>query len=89
VVDQVKSQQTKAGMERARAQGKRLGRPGVPPEVRTRIAVRRAEGASLRTICRELNTDQVPTGHGARTWQPGSVAWILRTLEQQRTRSNP
>jgi len=80
VVDQVKSQQTKAGMERARARGVRLGRPGAPPAVRARIAERRAEGASLRAICRELNDDQVPCGHGARTWQPGSVAWILRTL---------
>ncbi len=89
MVDQVKSQQTKAGMERARARGVRLGRPGVPPEVRARIAQERAQGRSLRQIAAALDRDGIPTGHGAPAWSAGTVAWILRALEQQRTRPKP
>ncbi len=88
MVDQQKSADTKAGMERARARGVRLGRPSkLTPEIRARIARERAESRSLRQIAAGLNRDQIPTGHDAPAWSAGTVAWILRTLEQQRTRS--
>ncbi len=44
----------KAGLARARAQGKRLGRPPVPPEVEQAIRDARAEGKGMLEIGREL-----------------------------------
>ncbi len=44
----------KAGLARARAQGKRLGRPPVPPEVEQAIRDARAEGKGMLKIGREL-----------------------------------
>ena len=41
-----------AGLRRARAQGKRLGRPGVAPEVERRIRRALATGASIRQAAR-------------------------------------
>src|SRR5271169_4332040 len=46
-------ERVKAGLRHARAQGKRLGRPGVNVEAK-RIRELRAHGASLRTIARQL-----------------------------------
>jgi len=46
-------ERVRAGLRHARAQGKRLGRPGVNVEVK-RIRELRAHGASLRTIARQL-----------------------------------
>ncbi len=80
MTDQQKSADTRAGLQRARARGKRLGRPGVPDDVRARIARERTQGRSLRQIAAGLQADGVKCGHGAARWQPGSVAWILRTL---------
>ena len=81
MIDQEKSSQTRAGLQRARAAGKQLGRPSrVTAEVRARIAHERAQGRSLRQIAAGLDRDGIPTGHGSARWQPGSVAWILRTL---------
>ena len=44
----------KAGLARARAQGKRLGRPPVSPEVEQAIRDARAEGKGMLKIGREL-----------------------------------
>ena len=44
----------KAGLAQARAQGKRLGRPPVPPEVEQAIRDARAEGKGMLKIAREL-----------------------------------
>ena len=44
----------RAGLARARAQGKRLGRPPVPPEVEQAIRDARAEGKGMLKIGREL-----------------------------------
>ncbi len=44
----------KAGLARARAQGKRLGRPPVSPEVEQAIRDARAEGKGMLKIAREL-----------------------------------
>jgi len=46
-------ERVRAGLRHARAQGKRLGRPGVDVEVKS-IRDLRAQGASLRTISRQL-----------------------------------
>jgi len=46
-------ERVRAGLRHARAQGKRLGRPGVKVEVK-RIRELRAHGASLRAIARQL-----------------------------------
>jgi DNA invertase Pin-like site-specific DNA recombinase len=44
----------KAGLARARAQGRRLGRPPVPAEVEQAIRDARAEGKGMLKIAREL-----------------------------------
>ncbi len=44
----------KAGLARARAQGKRLGRPPVPPEVEQAIRDARAEGKGMLKIAKGL-----------------------------------
>ena len=43
-----------AGLERARSQGKRLGRPPVPPITVTKIKRLREEGLSLRKIAKQV-----------------------------------
>ena len=43
-----------AGLARARAQGRQLGRPRVSPEVETRIRELRQAGKGMNTIAREL-----------------------------------
>ena len=47
-------ERVKAGLERARAQGKRLGRPTVSTEVEARIAELRAEGMGKIKIAKTL-----------------------------------
>lgn len=42
------------GLRRARAQGKRLGRPPVSEEIRRKVRAARAEGRSIRQIAREI-----------------------------------
>src|SRR2546425_4711984 len=48
------SERTKAGMARARANGKRIGRPALAIELRREIADRQAEGESLYRIAKDL-----------------------------------
>jgi DNA invertase Pin-like site-specific DNA recombinase len=52
------SERTKAGMARARAKGKRIGRPALSPELRRQIAERVAEGASAYAVAKELGIDR-------------------------------
>ena len=49
----------KAGLARAKANGKQLGRPPVSPEVRVDVLAARREGKSVREIAREIGV-----GHG-------------------------
>ncbi len=44
----------KAGLERARLRGKKLGRPKVPPTVENAILAARAKGKGIRRIAVEL-----------------------------------
>ena len=52
------SDRTKAGMARAKAQGKRIGRPALAIELRRKIAGRLAEGSSLYQIAKDLSIDR-------------------------------
>jgi DNA invertase Pin-like site-specific DNA recombinase len=47
-------ERVKAGLERAKRQGKRLGRPRVPPETERAIQAARATGKGIGKIAREL-----------------------------------
>jgi DNA invertase Pin-like site-specific DNA recombinase len=47
-------ERVKAGMARARAQGKRTSRPPIPEATRRRIAELHAQGMSIKRIAREL-----------------------------------
>ena len=61
----------KAGLERARSQGKRLGRPPVPPITVDKIKSLREEGMSLRKIAKKTGVSvgkvhqvsSLPTSH--------------------------
>jgi DNA invertase Pin-like site-specific DNA recombinase len=48
------AERVRAGLSRARAQGKQLGRPRVPMEVEQVIRQRRAEGTGILKIAREM-----------------------------------
>ena len=48
------SDRVKAGLERARLQGKKLGRPKVPSKVEQAILAARAEGKGIRRIAGQL-----------------------------------
>jgi DNA invertase Pin-like site-specific DNA recombinase len=47
-------ERVKAGMARARAQGKRTSRPPIPEATRRRIAELRGQGMSVKRIAKEL-----------------------------------
>ena len=47
-------ERVKAGLERARSQGKRLGRPRVSPEIEQAIRDARAEGKGMLKVAREV-----------------------------------
>jgi len=48
-------ERVKAGLDRARANGKTLGRPRVPASVERAIKKARRSGKGMRKIARELN----------------------------------
>jgi DNA invertase Pin-like site-specific DNA recombinase len=52
------SERTKAGMARAKAQGKRIGRPAISRKLRDRIAERIAAGASPYLVAKDLGIDR-------------------------------
>ena len=52
------SERTRAGMARARAQGKRIGRPAIPHKLREKIAERVAAGDTAYRIAKDLGIDQ-------------------------------
>lgn len=69
------SQRTKDGLQVARAQGKRLGRPsGIPAEVRRRIVRQRCEcGESFQVIAAALTADGILSPTGRATWSESVV----------------
>ena len=52
------SKRTRAGMARARAQGKRIGRPAIPHKLRETIAERVAAGDTAYRIAKDLGVDR-------------------------------
>ena len=52
------SERTKAGMARARAQGKRLGRPAISLKLKTQIAERIAAGETAYAVAKALGIDR-------------------------------
>jgi DNA invertase Pin-like site-specific DNA recombinase len=52
------SERTRAGMARARAQGKRIGRPGLPHKLKQQIAQRVAAGDTAYRIAKDLGIDR-------------------------------
>lgn len=51
-------ERTKAGMARARASGKRIGRPGIDAAVKRKISAMAAKGASAYAIGKQLGIDR-------------------------------
>lgn len=79
-------QRTRDALVERRAAGVRLGRPRVlPSEVVDRIVSRRAAGASMSAIARELNADGVPTAHGGSAWRQSSISAVLRSVRPDRS----
>src|SRR4029453_1166447 len=52
------SERTQAGMARARAQGKRIGRPSIAPKLRQQIAERIAAGETPYAVAKALGIDR-------------------------------
>ena len=52
------SERTRAGMARAKAQGKRIGRPSITPKLRQQIAERIAAGQTPYAIAKALGIDR-------------------------------
>ena len=52
------SERTKAGMARAKAQGKRIGRPGLERHVQQTIVKRLSTGASRYRVAKDLGIDR-------------------------------
>lgn len=70
---------TSAGLNAARSEGRRVGRPGIKdqPALGQRITTMRADGMTLQEIADELNAEGVPTVRGGRLWRPSSVQTAL------------
>jgi len=52
------SERTRAGMARAKAQGKRIGRPSIPHKLREKIAERIAAGETPYAVATALGIDR-------------------------------
>lgn len=70
-------QRTREALVVKRSQGAKLGRPvTVDPGVRARVLELRASGMSFAAVARTLDTERVPTSHGAERWWPSTVRQI-------------
>lgn len=70
-------ERTKAALAVRRSQGVRLGRPQTLDKgIIKRIVDARGEGATWSSIASELNSDQVPTAQGGKSWYPATVRHI-------------
>lgn len=78
-------QRTRDALAVKRQQGVRLGRPSVlPAEVAQRIRDAHGCGASLASIARDLNTENVPTAHGGAQWYPSTVRSVVHAPGHER-----
>lgn len=73
-------ERTSAALQMLKANGQRLGRPvELDVDTRTRIAVERAGGKSLRAIAEGLTVDNVPTARGG-SWHASTVRRVLESV---------
>ena len=71
-------QRTKDALAALKAQGKRLGRPlTLNPKIRELMRRHRKSGKSYGAIARMLNSQNVPTAQGGKTWHPNTVRAAL------------
>jgi DNA invertase Pin-like site-specific DNA recombinase len=69
------SERTKAGLARARAQGKRLGRPGIDDKLKAKIVARIARGETPYRVAKDLGIDRhTAAKYGARPFREGQAA---------------
>ncbi len=78
----IRSEQTREGLERARARGTKLGRPSVDPAVRDRIVQLRSEGMTFAAIAALLNGEGVPRQQAGAQWWASTVQAIIRAAER-------
>lgn len=75
------STRTRDALAVKRAQGVRLGRSSVLPQVVVaRIVAERAAGRGLRVIAEGLTADGIPTARGRTAW---STSWVQAVLAGQ------
>jgi peptidoglycan hydrolase-like protein with peptidoglycan-binding domain/DNA invertase Pin-like site-specific DNA recombinase len=69
------SERTQKGLQAARLEGRRPGRPAVADdrELSERITRMRADGMTMQAIADRLNQEGVPTVRGGAKWRPSSV----------------
>ena len=69
------SERTQQGLQAARLEGRRPGRPAVADdrELSERITRMRADGMTMQAIADRLNQEGVPTVRGGAKWRPSSV----------------
>ena len=78
-------QRTRDALAVRRLQGAVLGRPvSLSVELDARINGMRSQGASLRQIAENLNSERVPTAQGGRQWHASTVRAVLGRLTSQR-----
>jgi DNA invertase Pin-like site-specific DNA recombinase len=74
------SERTKAGLARAVAQGKRLGRPGISDKLKAKIAKRIAEGETPYRVAKDLGIDRhTAQKYGARPFRDATAAGQIAT----------
>ena len=70
-------ERTKAGLARARAQGKRLGRPGISDKLKAKIATRIARGETPYRVAKDLKIDRhTAAKYGALPFRQASAAQV-------------
>ncbi|MBA3430829.1 MAG: recombinase family protein [Actinobacteria bacterium] len=78
-------QRTRDALAVRRLQGAVLGRPvSLSVELDARINGMRSQGASLRQIAENLNSERVPTAQGGRRWHASTVRAVLGRLTSRR-----
>jgi DNA invertase Pin-like site-specific DNA recombinase len=72
------SERTKAGLARVRAQGKRLGRPGIDDKLKAKIAKQIAAGATPYRVAKDLGIDRhTAAKYGALPFRQAAAAQVI------------
>ena len=64
---------TKEALKTIKEKGVKLGRPGMNPQLKQRLAAMRSSGMTYQAIADRLNEESVPTPQGGVTWRNSSV----------------